>query len=253
MLIVRHSSVRAGGAPRARNSSASAAPSARAPVDVDDGALALAAHHVATVARGDAGRAATAGPPPTRRTRRAASGSCRRARAKTRARRPSRASSPRSASGASAAIRSARSARHSIASAPWPGAGRLSSGSSSAADPRAEAEALQPRRRENDRVVLAFVELAQPRVDVAAQRLDRELRDSARAAAPRGAGSTCRRRRRPATPTAIRSGSTRTRRADPRARRSPRARSRPAGPSARPSANGRRGRRGLRAARSRAP
>src|SRR6476620_1737167 len=43
-------------------------------------------------------------------------------------------------------------------------------------DPCADAEALKPRRRKNDRVALPFVELAQPCVDVAAQRRDRELR-----------------------------------------------------------------------------
>ena len=87
-----------------------------------------------------------------------------------------------------------RSARHSIASAPCPIAGRLSSGSSSAAMRSRETESLQPRCGEDDRGVVAFVELAQPRVDVAAQRLRPRAADSARATAPRGAGSTCRRR-----------------------------------------------------------
>ena len=65
------------------------------------------------------------------------------------------------------------------------------------ADPRAEPEPLQSGRRQDDRVVPAVVELAQPRVDVAAQRLDRRAAETARAAAPRDAGSTCRRWHRP--------------------------------------------------------
>ena len=43
-------------------------------------------------------------------------------------------------------------------------------------DPLAEAQPLQTRGGEDDRVVLALVELAQPRVDVAAQRHDRQQR-----------------------------------------------------------------------------
>ena len=58
-----------------------------------------------------------------------------------------------------------------------------------------QAQTLQPGGGQHDGVVVAFVELAQPRVEVAAQRLDAAGRAAGRAAAPRGAGSRCRRTR----------------------------------------------------------
>ena len=44
------------------------------------------------------------------------------------------------------------------------------------ANPRPQAKALQPGRRQHDRIKLAFVELAQPSVQVAAQRLHLQVR-----------------------------------------------------------------------------
>ena len=61
---------------------------------------------------------------------------------------------------------------------------------------------LQPRGGQHDGVVLAFVELAQPRVEVAAQRLARQVGPQRDQAAPRGAGSRCR----PPRPAAARPG-----------------------------------------------
>ena len=78
------------------------------------------------------------------------------------------------------------------ADAPCPMAGRLSSGSSSAAMRSPRPSRFRPATARMIAAYCALVELAQARVDVAAQRLAYERRDSARAAAPRGAGSTCR-------------------------------------------------------------
>ena len=165
-----------------------------------------------------AGRAARGALPAIRRTRQAASGNCRPARARTRAPPSSRASCAPSASGASAATRSTRSARHSTASAPCPGAGRLSSGSISARMRVPRPEPLQPGRCEDDRVVATLVELAQARVDVAAQRLDSQLRIALAqlrlAAQARRADDRVVRE----APKAQRGASKRAHRADPRAR-----------------------------------
>ena len=123
-------------------------------------------------------------------------------------------------------------------SAPWPAAGIICSGVEHAADARRQAQALQARGRQHDGVVLAFVELAQPGVEVAAQRLDAQVGRAARAAAPR------RRRLEVPTQRALRqlgqrrrSAARRRRRAGPRARAPRPARSPAAAPSARPSAN----------------
>ena len=200
------------------------------------------------------GRAATAGPLPIRRTRRAACDSCRTARARTRA--------PRCVASVGAHVaRAARArpgrrgdrSRHSIASAPCPGAGRLSSGSIRPRMRSPKPEPLQAGRGEDDRVVSAFVELAQARVHVAAQRLDDELRKAlaqlrlapqARSADDRAVGQRVER--------VVAIGNERVARVLARHDRGERE---AVGrcPSARLSANARRGRRGLRPSRPRAP
>ena len=148
--------------------------------------------------------------------------------------------------------RPGRPARASSASAPWPGAGVSSLRLDREGDLLAAPEPAQPGGREHDRVEVALLELAQPRVDVAAQLDDLEVGPAA---------SSWARRRRLAVPTRAPCGTSssevdvarRRRRAGPRAparrrSRAPRA-ARPAGPWP----SGRRGRPRRRAAPARSP
>ena len=121
-----------------------------------------------------------------RGARRPARGSRRRS-----ARRSARsASTRRRVSGSSAAATSSSSpARTCSASAPWPASGSSSPGSKRRPISRAEAEPVEAARREHDGVEPALAALAQARVDVAAQRLDRQRRlerEQLRAPAHRG-------------------------------------------------------------------
>ena len=87
------------------------------------------------------------------------------------------AATRRRVSASSAAATSASSpARTWSASAPWPASGSSSSGSNRRPISRAEPEPVEPARREDDRVEPPLAALAQPGVDVAAERLDRERR-----------------------------------------------------------------------------
>ena len=71
---------------------------------------------------------------------------------------------------------SGRSVRHSSASAPCPTAGRLSSGSSSDAIRAPRPSRFRPAAARMIASYAPLVELAQPRVDVSAQRQDRQQR-----------------------------------------------------------------------------
>ncbi len=112
---------------------------------------------------------------------------------------PSRARKARSATAqirvAPSSMRAARasvaasSARASTARIPCPTAGTNSSGSSALDVLGAQPQPPQPGGGEHDSVEVAGAELAQPRVDVAADRLHAQVGPAARAAALAGAGS----------------------------------------------------------------
>ena len=149
---------------------------------------------------------------PTRRgARRPARGSRRRS-----SRRSARSGSTRRRVSAwsARATSSSSPARTCSASAPWAASGSITSGSSAQADLVREPEPVEPAGREHDRVEPALAQLAQARVDVAAQRLDRERRLEREQLRRAGARTRCR--------CACRAGSPRrrrARRADRRARR----------------------------------
>ena len=182
-------------APRARKSSASACPSSCRGVDVRRRRLrrrraGCPCHRVPR-----AGRAATACLPPIRRRRRAAYGNFRPARARRRAPPWWRASCRnRPAAPMRRGYWRGRCGIRAPAR-PVPARAGFPPGSSSAAMRVPNPRRFKPAAARMMASYCAFVELAQARVDVAAQRLDSQMRDGARATALRGAGSTCRRRR----------------------------------------------------------
>ena len=125
--------------------------------------------------------------------RRPACGSRRPGPRAARARRPSSPRRPRSASARHNFTTRASSARASSASAPCPIAGSMRVGVEPLGDARREAQAIEPGRRQHRRVDDALGDLAQARVDVAAQDLDATDRRAPRGPGRRAAGSTCRR------------------------------------------------------------
>ena len=103
------------------------------------------------------------------------------------------------------------SARTSIPTAPWAGAGSMTSTGIASADVAAP-EPVEPRGREQRRVDLARRQLGEPRVDIAAEQDDREGRAASRSSCAR-ASAGCR-------------ADHRTRRAAPRSMSAPISRSR---------------------------
>ena len=145
---------------------------------------------------------------------RPARGSRRRSRRRRRARpRPAAASRP----SRRAATSSSSPARTCSASAPWAASGSIVSTGSRSADLAGEPEPVEPAGGEHERVEAALARLAQPRVDVPAQRLDRDRRVEARAAAPGGAPTRCR----SASPARARSAPTSASRGSSRSRYAP--------------------------------
>ena len=67
------------------------------------------------------------------------------------------------------------SSRHSMPMTPWPTAGSDNSGSSCSLTWWAMPESFEAGTGEQDRIELAFVEPAQPRVDIAAQQLEPQV------------------------------------------------------------------------------
>ena len=129
-----------------------------------------------------------------------------------------------------------------------PGLGQQLIRLEAAADLGAEPEPVEPTRRQHDRVEAALAALAQPRVDVPAQRLDRERRARARAAAHDGEPTPSRSACRPGARSRRRAHREDPRAADTRRRRGPGDRSRSC-----PSPSARQRRSGRRAAPPRAP
>ena len=122
-----------------------------------------------------------------RRDGREAAGADRRdaARARARPAGASRHGRPRATSSSSPA-------RTCSASAPCAASGSISLGIEPRADLGAEPEPVEAAGGEHDRVEAALAQLPQPRLDVAAHRLDRRATARARAAAPAGAPTRCR-------------------------------------------------------------
>ena len=156
-------------------------------------------------------RSATPPPATLARARRAARCSRRRARARKRALGAHRARASARGRAPRARARQRVAARVSSASAPCPTAGSIRAGSSALVDALGRARAARgPRRRAPRRRAARSASLREPRVDVAAQRDDLEVR-------PRDAGAARARRRLPVPTRAP--GAQRRRAVAPRARR----------------------------------
>ena len=100
-----------------------------------------------------------------------------------------------------------RPSRTWSASAPCPASGTMLAGSNRRPDLVRQPEPVETGRGEHDRVEPPLVALAQARVDVPAQRLDREASDRARGAAPSAAPRPCRSASRAEAPVAPQSAS----------------------------------------------
>ena len=120
--------------------------------------------------------------------RRSASGSRRRAPRRRARSASSAAAAARVVDGVDrCAARASSPARISIATMPWPGAGTHALERQRERDARREAEPAQAGRGQHQRIVLAGVELAQPRVEVAANRREARAAGTAASAARRAA------------------------------------------------------------------
>ena len=184
------------GSRRRRRRAAARRPARRAPPRRAAGRAPARGRRGCRRATTTAATSSSSSPSTARPARRSASGSRRRAPRPARARRRAPPRPPRSLIARHDAPRRASSpARISIATMPCPGAGTHAVGRQRQRDARREAEPPQSGRRQHERIVLALVELAQPRVEVAANRREaragkqpRQLRD-----APDAAGADRRR------------------------------------------------------------